>query len=76
MLNTSMEILLASIMLKAIVVSGLKDNGLQVHTLSPILVKAVDFGLIEGIEKLRTVAKLSSIDTTIPVTFTLVFQKQ
>ncbi|RLA21360.1 MAG: YceI family protein [Gammaproteobacteria bacterium] len=60
----------------SLVITGLEGEGLQVHTLTPVLLKAADFGLAAGIEKLRAVAKLSSIDTTVPVTFTLVFQKQ
>ncbi len=59
-----------------LVISGLQNRTIQVHTLVPILLNAADFSLTAGIEKLRTVAKLSSIDTTIPVTFTLIFQKQ
>ena len=60
----------------SLVVSGLENSALQVHTLKPILLKAADFALLDGIEKLRTMAKLNSIDTTVPVTFTLIFQKQ
>jgi hypothetical protein len=59
-----------------LVISGLENKTIQVHTLVPILLNAADFGLTAGTEKLRTVAKLSSIDTTVPVPFTLIFQKQ
>ena len=47
------------------------DGALYVSTLNPILVRATDFGLAEGIEALRAVAGLKTIGQTVPVTFNL-----
>ncbi len=58
-----------------LMVTTLENHVLQVHTVKPILLIAADFELNDGIEKLRTLAKLSTIDTTVPVTFTLLFQQ-
>lgn len=57
-------------------VTGLKNGNLEIHTIAPIIIKVEDFGLTAGIEKLRAVAKLPSIDMTVPVTFNLLFKKQ
>lgn len=57
-------------------VTALEGDKIQVHPLTPLLINAADFGLTAGIEALRTVAKLSSINTVVPTTFTLIFQKQ
>ncbi len=59
-----------------LMVTGLKGGNIEVRTVSPIIIRAEDFGLIAGIEKLRAAAKLPSIDTTVPVTFSLLFKKQ
>lgn len=57
-----------------LLVTRLNDGSLQVQTLTPIIVNALDFGFAQGIEALREIAKLSSIDTTVPVTFNLNFK--
>ncbi len=54
----------------------LSDGKLAVSTVKPLIINAADFSLVEGIEKLRTVAKLPSISTAVPVTVDLVFDKQ
>lgn len=59
-----------------LVITRLRNNTLQVHTLRPLVLNAADFELTSGIEALRTVAKLSSINTAVPVVFTLIFEKQ
>jgi polyisoprenoid-binding protein YceI len=46
-------------------------GGFSVQTLEPILLKAPDFGLQQGVEALRTVAGLQTISTTVPVSFSL-----
>jgi polyisoprenoid-binding protein YceI len=46
-------------------------GGFSVQTLEPILLKASDFGLQQGVEALRTVAGLQTISTTVPVSFSL-----
>jgi polyisoprenoid-binding protein YceI len=45
-----------------------------VSTQQPIIVKAADFGLDTGIEKLRELAGLASIGHSIPVSFNLVLK--
>ena len=49
--------------------------GLLVTSRVPVIVNAADFGLVEGIEKLREVAKLPSIATAVPVSFELLFSR-
>ena len=47
------------------------EGALYVSTVNPILVRAADFGLAEGIEALRAVAGLKTIGQTVPVSFSL-----
>ncbi|WP_439101327.1 YceI family protein [Congregibacter sp.] len=56
-----------------VLVTRLNDGGLQVVISEPLLVKAADFGLADGIEVLREVAGLQSISTAVPVSGQLVF---
>lgn len=51
----------------------LPNLSLQVSSTKPLLIRASDFSLVAGIEKLRQLAGLSSISTTVPVTFHLLF---
>jgi polyisoprenoid-binding protein YceI len=51
------------------------EQGLVVATVSPTLINAADFGLGEGVEKLREIAGLTSISKMVPVTFTLAFSQ-
>ncbi|MBI1194450.1 MAG: YceI family protein [Gammaproteobacteria bacterium] len=51
----------------------LADGSLMALSATPIIVNADDFGLGEGIERLRDIAKLSRIATAVPVTFHLTF---
>ena len=51
----------------------LADGGVQVTLAQPVLVRATDFALTEGIEALRKIVGLQSISTAVPVTATLVF---
>ena len=52
----------------------LPNESLQVSSLKPLLIRANDFSLLPGIEKLRTLAGLKSISPTVPVTFHLLFE--
>ena len=52
----------------------LSQQRFLVASLKPIIIKASDFQLLAGIEKLRQVAKLPSISTAVPVTFSLIFR--
>lgn len=56
-----------------LLVSRLADNKLLVSSQMPILVNSAAFKLVEGIEKLREIAGLSSISKVVPVTFALTF---
>jgi polyisoprenoid-binding protein YceI len=57
-----------------LVVVGL-ENGVQVSSLKPIVVRADDFGLGGGVEALRAIAGLESVTSNAPVNFTFVFDK-
>lgn len=57
-----------------LVVVGL-ENGVQVSSLKPIVVRADDFGLAGGVEALRAIVGLDSITSNAPVNFTLVFDR-
>lgn len=56
-------------------VTGLENNGLRVVTAKPVIVNAPDFALVEGVNKLREVAGLSSISIAVPVMANLVLTK-
>ena len=43
-------------------------------TAQPVLLRAADFDLVAGLEKLRGIAGLDSISTAVPVTVRLVWQ--
>jgi len=51
------------------------DDGVMIMSAQPIMLKAADFWLTDGIEKLRTLAKLPSIAQLVPVTFQLYFTR-
>lgn len=55
-------------------VTALDGGLLRVNTLQPIVVKASDFALVEGINRLKEVAGLPSITTAVPVTAQLTFK--
>ena len=54
-------------------VNRLSESLITASTTSPLLVKAADFKLEGGITALQNVAKLGSITTTVPVSFTVTF---
>ena len=54
-------------------VTGIEQGGLLVTPTQPVLINAFDFALESGIQKLMAVAKLPSISTAVPVTFSLIF---
>lgn len=54
----------------------LADNKLVASTLEPIILIPGDFGLEPGVKKLMEIAKLNSISSAVPVTFSLVFEKK
>lgn len=56
-----------------VLVTALDGGALQVVLREPLVVKAADFNLAEGIEALRDIAGLKSITAAVPVTATLIF---
>lgn len=57
-------------------VYALSDTQMLVVTAKPIAISAIDYKLLPGIEALRAVAGLASIDPKVPVTFALFFERQ
>lgn len=55
-------------------VTKLSGERLLVSSVMPLVINASDYGLAEGIEKLRVIAGLPSISSAVPVTFRLVFK--
>jgi polyisoprenoid-binding protein YceI len=53
----------------------LQDNALLVSSLKPVIIQAKAFNLETGIEKLKTLAALPSINHSVLVTFSLHFTK-
>lgn len=51
----------------------LKGNKLLINTVTPFFIKADDFGMIAGINKLKELASLPSIDYVVPVSFSVTF---
>lgn len=47
------------------------EGGWHIATLQPILIKAEDFALTDGVEALRTIAGLQAISAAVPVTVDL-----
>jgi polyisoprenoid-binding protein YceI len=56
-----------------IIVTRLVDSKLSVVSAQPVLLKASDFNLVAGIDKLRELANLPSISQSVPVSFYLTF---
>jgi len=52
----------------------LADSSLQIQTLRPLFVNAAAFGMAPGVEQLREIAGLPSINPTAIVNFTLVYR--
>ena len=57
-------------------IARLGPNKLLVSSRKPLVLQAGDYELLEGVEKLREVAGLSSISKAVPVSFVLTFDKQ
>ena len=58
-----------------VMVTRLTENQVSATTTAPIMVRANDFDLVDGIEKLRNIAGLSEIDYVVPVTFSVSFSQ-
>ena len=59
-----------------LVVTRLSSKRFQVVTTKPVIAYASQFGLTEGVEALRLIAKLSTITPAVPVTFSLIFEQK
>lgn len=53
----------------------LSDRQVWVVTTKPLVIDAAGYNLLPGLERLRKVVGLASIDTRVPVTFSLLFTK-
>jgi len=56
-------------------ITGQQDGGLLVTLSKPLIVHANTFGLAEGVEELREIAGLPSINNNVVIDFTLQFDK-
>jgi polyisoprenoid-binding protein YceI len=56
-------------------VTKLKDDGLQVVSLLPLILAVEDFGLTAGLEAMRAIVELKNIGNKVPVTFNLIYAK-
>jgi hypothetical protein len=55
------------------IVTKLANNQLSVVSAQPVILNVSDFKLVDGVDKLRKLAGLSSISQAVPVTFALTF---
>lgn len=58
-----------------VIIAKLTAEQILITSVAPVLIKAQDFKLVSGINKLKELAGLPSISYTVPVSFTLTFQK-
>lgn len=56
-----------------VLVAKLSKNSIQVTSLQPLLIRAEDFALVAGINKLQQLAGLDSIAYSVPLSFSLTF---
>ena len=56
-----------------VVVMKLSEKNMVVTTQEPVIIKAEDFALVTGINKLKSLAHLPSIAYSVPVSFVLTF---
>ncbi len=59
-----------------LLVTKLSDSTIMVQNAAPILLGAGDYNFTNGIDALRNIANLDVISYTVPVNFTLLFNKQ
>ncbi len=58
-----------------VLVAKLSDKKAIVTSMEPTIINASDFNLVEGINSLKEIAKLSSINTAVPVSFVLILNQ-
>ncbi len=56
-------------------ITALADNKLLAVTVKPVIINMGDYKLEKGVELLKALAKLSSINTAVPVTVSFIFEK-
>lgn len=54
-------------------VQRLSNSRILVQSVAPVLARAADFDLVDGVDALRSIASLTSISAVVPVDFALVF---
>jgi polyisoprenoid-binding protein YceI len=57
-----------------VLVSRIGEHNMQVGTLEPVLLKAVDFDLVEGLQRLEEISAVPQITPEVPVFALLTFQ--
>lgn len=57
-------------------ITKLSSNRFSVNTVSPVLLNASEFDLVGGIQALQKIAGLPSIATSVPVTFSFLFENE
>jgi len=63
-------------LLVTVKVIALDDHQLMVISENPLIIDLKGFALLDSVNQLREIAKLKSINSAIPVTFSLVFSKK
>lgn len=58
-----------------VVITGLSNGALQATTVKPTMLSTTRLGLDNGVEALKKIANLESISKTVPVSFSVVFEK-
>ncbi len=76
MIETEGELTMRGVTKKVKVNAMVAHTGkeLVVSSVKPIIIKADDYGMGDGVKKLQELAKLPSIATAVPVNFSLVFK--
>lgn len=57
-------------------VTALEKNQILVFSNQPVIIDVQNFKLLDGVNKLREIAKLKSINAAVPVTFSLLFYQK
>ncbi|MDP4536793.1 YceI family protein [Alkalimonas collagenimarina] len=58
-----------------VLVTRLADDSLLVNTQAPVMLNAEQFGLVDGLNRLRDLAALQNINPMVPVTFSVRFSQ-
>lgn len=76
MVETEGELTMRGITKKVMVSAMVANTGkhVLVSSVKPIIINSADYGMDTGVKKLQELAKLASIVTSVPVSFSLVFK--